>query len=144
VRAFVIEQALARLPVAEQPAELLRLFESGEIGEQESILRVLPILSDPARFVDTGVLGCRTNATRVFEAIACENPFPASYFPELAFNQLVMKAIFIEVPVRRVERLGERLGADLVRMLGDYASERRAAGRPVPGDVSSLLEGAAR
>jgi hypothetical protein len=77
----------------------------------------------------------------VFEAIACENPFPSAHFPELGMNQLVMKAIFIEVPVARIERLGERLGPELRRMLGGYKSERLAAGRPVPADVDTLLEG---
>jgi hypothetical protein len=108
------------------------------------LLRVLPLLEAPARFVDTGLQGARTNAQRVFEAIACENPFPADYFPELGMNQLVMKAIFIEVPVARIERLGERLGPELRRMLAGYKSERLAAGRPVPTDVAALLEGTTR
>ena len=64
-----------------------------------------------------------------------------SHFPDLGFNQMVMKAIFIEVPVARIEGLAGRRGPELVRMLEDYASERRAAGRPVPNDVSTLLGG---
>jgi hypothetical protein len=80
----------------------------------------------------------------VFEAVACENPFPAAHFPELGMNQMVMKAIFIEVPVARIEGLSGRLGPELRRMLEGYESERLAAGRPVPADVSTLLEGTMR
>jgi hypothetical protein len=144
VRAALVANVLGRLPDAAQPPALLRLFEGGEIGEQESLLRVLPLLDAPSRFVDTGLQGARTNAQRVFEAIACENPFPAAHFPELGMNQLVMKAIFIEVPVARIEGLGERLGPELLRMLAGYKSERLAAGRPVPADVDRLLEGTTR
>jgi hypothetical protein len=54
---------------------------------------------------------------------------------------MVLKAIFIEVPVSRIEGLDRRNGAELRRMARDYASERRAAGRPVPSDVDLLLAG---
>jgi hypothetical protein len=141
VRAALVAGVLRHLPDAEQPDALLRLFEGGELGEQESLLRILALLDRPARFVETGLLGARTNARRVFEAIACENPFPAAHFPELNMNQLIMKAIFMEVPVARIEGLSEREGPDLRRMLEAYRSERLAAGRPVPPDVDLLLEG---
>lgn len=144
VRAALVSDALGRLPEADRAPALLRLFESGEIGEQESLLRVLALLDAPERFLETGLLGCRTNARRVFEAIACENPYPAAHFPELYFNQMVMKAIFTEVPVARIERLAERTGPELRRMLEGYRSERLAASRPVPPDVELVLEGKVR
>jgi hypothetical protein len=138
-RLYLVLAAVAATPAAMQPATVLRIYEAGEIGEQESVLRTLALLPDPARFVETGVAGCRTNAKRVFEAIACDNPFPAAHFPELNFNQLVMKAVFIEAPVGRIEGLAARRTPELVRMAEDYASERRAAGRPVPADVGLIL-----
>jgi hypothetical protein len=140
-RLSLVTRALEATPPGEQPATLLRLYEGGEIGEQESVLRTLGLFPEPARFVDTGVAGCRTNAKRVFEAIACDNPFPAAHFPELNWNQLVMKAVFMEAPVARIEGLPGRRNPDLLRMARDYASERRAAGRPVPADVDLILEG---
>ena len=138
-RLLLVLRALERLPPAEGPAFLLRTYEAGEIGEQESVLRTLSLLDDPARFAETGVAGCRTNAKRVFEAIACDNPFPAAHFPELNFNQLVMKAVFIEAPVARIEGLPARRTPELLRMARDYASERRAASRPVPPDVALIV-----
>ena len=53
----------------------------------------------------------------------------------------LMKAIFNGVPLGRVVGLSGRLGPELRRMAGAYASERRAAGRPVPADVDLVLGG---
>jgi hypothetical protein len=139
IRAALIARALSSIEVGRQPELVQGLFEAGEIGEQESILRTLGLLPEPGRFLETGLLGCRTNARRVFEAIACDNAFPERHFPELGFNQMVLKAIFIEVPVSRIEGLTRRRGPELVRMAKDYASERRAAGRPVPSDIELIL-----
>ncbi len=140
LRLWLIGQALPRVAGDQQPAWLLQLYEAGEMGEQVSILRMLPLLPDPARFLETGVQACRTNARDVFEAIVCENPFLVEHFPALNFNQAVMKAIFMEVSVRRIEQLERRITPELSRMAAGYASERRAAGRPVPADAEYLVQ----
>ena len=132
--------AFDQLPTGEQPAYLLQLFEAGEIGEQVSILRTLPLLPGPERFVETGLQACRTNARVVFEAVVCENPFVAEHFPALSFNQAVLKAIFMEVSARRIEGLEARITPELKRMAADYASERRAAGRSVPADTDYIIQ----
>jgi hypothetical protein len=138
VRLWLITEALPHVAPAEQAGWLLQLFEAGELGEQVSILRLLPLLPEPARFLETGVQACRTNARDVFEAIVCENSFLVDHFPALNFNQAIMKAIFMEVPLSRVERLTERITPELSRMAASYASERRAAGRSVPRDAEFL------
>lgn len=138
LRLWLINQALPHVAASEQASWLLELFEAGELGEQVSILRVLPLLPEPARFLETAVQACRTNARDVFEAIVCENSFLAEHFPPLNFNQAIMKAIFMDVPLRRVERLAARITPELSRMAQSYESERRAAGRPVPPDAEFL------
>ncbi len=138
-RLWLVLRALSHIAPSDAAPFVLRVYEGGEIGEQESVLRTLSLLPDAARFTETGVSSCRTNAQRVFEAIACDNPFPAAHFSELAFNQMVMKAVFVGAPVARIEGLTERRNAELLRMARDYASERRAAGRPVPDDVALIL-----
>ena len=52
------------------------------------------------------------------------------------------KALFIGVPIARIVGLRRRLNPDLSRMARDYASERRAAGRTVPADLSLALHDA--
>lgn len=142
-RAALLLAALERVP-GREPELVLNLLERGELGEQESLLRTLALLPGAERFVEAGLLACRTNARRVFEAIARDNVYPARHFPEHGFNQMVMKAIFLAVPLARVEGLAARITPELVRMARDYASERTAAGRPVPEDIELILQHATR
>ena len=72
-------------------------------------------------------------------AIACENPFPAAYFPETSFNHMVLKAVFTEVALARILGLATRRSPELARMATDYASERTAAGRSVPADLALVM-----
>jgi hypothetical protein len=137
-RLWLVLRALAAVSHAEQSGWLLQLFEAGEIGEQVSILRALSALPEPARFVETGVQACRHNSLDVFEAIVAENPYMSAHFPELNFNQAVMKSIFNGVAVARIEGLEPRITPELSRMAEGYASERRAAGRVVPQDAEYL------
>lgn len=139
-RASLVAAALEQLPEAEQPVFVLQLFEAGEMGEQVSLLRTLTLLPGPERFVEVGLQACRANALDVFEAMVCDNPFLAAHFPPLNFNQAVMKAIFQGVSVRRIEGLEARITPELQRMAAGYASERRAAGRPVPVDVDYITQ----
>jgi len=137
-RLWLVLGALPALPSAEQAPWLLQLFEAGEIGEQVSILRALSAVSEPARFAEIGVQACRHNSLDVFEAIVAENRYLSEYFPELNFNQAIMKAIFNGVSLARIEGLERRITPELSRMAAGYASERRAAGRPVPQDAEYL------
>ena len=110
-------------------------YEQGDAREQQSWLRALALMPQAERFTMTAIDACRTNIVPLFESIACENPFPARYFPERNFNQLVLKALFSGVALNRIVHLASRLNPELSRMAEGYASERRAAGRSVPADI---------
>jgi hypothetical protein len=71
----------------------------------------------------------------VFEAVAHRNPYPAERFGEDAWNQMVLKALFIGAALAPVQGLERRANPALARMLRDYARERRAAGRPVSPEL---------
>jgi hypothetical protein len=128
----------------EHAAAALECYEQGDAREQESWLRTVAWLPDPERFLPTVVDGCRTSVLPLFEAVACENAYPARYFPDRNFNQLVLKALFNGVALKRVVGLRDRLNPDLTRMAQDYADERRAAGRAIPADISLAMHGEAQ
>ena len=81
------------------------------------------------------------NVLDVFAAIACDNPYPAALFPEPHFNQLVLKALFLALPLARVARLarplqprarahGGRLRSRAPRRRPRRAGGHRATARP--------------
>jgi hypothetical protein len=116
-------------------ADAASCFEQGDAREQESWLRAVGLLPDPAGFLPIVIDACRSNILPVFEAVACENPYPSRFFPEPNFNQMVLKALFNGVALARVVGLEARANGNLARMATDYAAERRAAGRSVPADL---------
>jgi hypothetical protein len=147
--ALVARLALLVHVTSHQPADVQRrlvqdLFYKGDTPERCAVLRTLWLLDEPENYALIATDGVRSHVQPVVEAIACENPYPALYLDDLAFNQLVMKAFFTGVPVHRISGLRQRLNADLRRMALDYAAERRAAGRSVPEDlelVTNLVTG---
>jgi hypothetical protein len=138
VRIVLLARAGQVLGDAELGALVDAVYRHGEARERAAVLRALPFLSAPHRFVSLAGDACRTNVVPIFEAIACENPFPAQHFEPDAFRQLVLKAVFLEVRVARIHGLAARLDAELARMARGYASERAAAGRPIPEDAAWL------
>jgi hypothetical protein len=114
------------------------VYRGGDTDERRAVLRALPLLPAAERFVALAADACRTSVLPIFEAIACENPFPARHLSALHFNQMILKALFLDVSLARVLDLDGRRTAELTRMARDYAQERRAAGRAVSTDLAAL------
>lgn len=138
-RAALLLFALELLPADEHVEFVDNLFMYGDSREQEALLRALSILPDQGRFLLTAVEACRANVQTVFEAIACENSYPGCYFPESNFNQMVLKAIYTGVSLRRILGLPDRITPTLKGMAGDHIKERTAAGRPVHEDIALIM-----
>ena len=133
--ALVLREIAAR---ADHVALVGQVLRRGEVGERRAVLRTLAALPEPTRFVELAIDAAhRSNIESVFAALACDNDF-VRLLPEAAFNQLVLKALFVGVPVARIAGLAERTTPELVRMVDAYASERRAAGRSVPADAELI------
>lgn len=140
VRSSLLLAAARSCPGDPLPPLVEGLFVRGDNAERIAILMSLALLPDPARFADLAVEACRTNVQDVFEALACENPYPGLYLNEACFNQMVLKAVFVGVELGRINGLGKRRNRELARMAGAYASERRRAGRSVPGDIGLITQ----
>jgi hypothetical protein len=137
-RVALLVAAAARWPAAPLEALVEECYRQGDGAERQAVLRALPMLPAPERFLDIAVDACRSHIQPLFDAIACENPYPALHFPELNFNQMVLKALFTGVALARILGLAGRVTPELGRMAAGYASERRAAGRSVPPDIGQL------
>jgi hypothetical protein len=108
-----------------------KLFSAADVAEQVALYQSLPLLPHPERFKARAIEGLQSNIKAVFDAIALHNPYPADYFDEAAWNQMVLKALFVESYLSQIQRLDERVNVTLARMLSDYAHERWAAKRSV-------------
>jgi hypothetical protein len=137
-RIALLALAAERLGAGELEALVEAWWAQGDSREKQALLRALPFLPEPERFLATAVEACRSHVQPLFEAVACENPFPATHFPEPNFNQMVLKALFIGVSTGRIQGLTGRVTPELRRMARDYQQERVAAGRTVSEDIRRL------
>lgn len=121
------------------PARLAMLVDqlcrTGDLGELVTFYRGLPLYPEPERYLARAREAARSNMKAVFDALAHHNPYPAESFDELAWNHLVLKALFVGSPLDPIQGLERRANPTLMRMLCDYAHERWAAGRPVSPDL---------
>jgi hypothetical protein len=137
-RAALLLRAFQLLKPQDRAALFKEAYQKGDNGEQVSTLRALCFLPRAADFLDAAIDATRTNVLQVFEALANDNPYPCQCFPDLHFNQLVMKALFMGVPVSKIVGYQGRVTSELVRMALGFASERRAAEREVPADIALI------
>ena len=115
------------------------LFDTAEMNELVALYSALSLLSYPDEWLFRATDAVRSNMGFVFDAIALYNPFPAQYFSEQAWNQLVLKTIFNDKPIHFIEGLESRMNEDLAMILSDFAHERWAAGRSVAPQVWRLV-----
>lgn len=137
---FRLARVLLLLALAgEEKAEFLETIEAllntADLREQAAIYSAFPLLPHQEALVESAVDGLRSNIVDVFDAIALNNPFPASHFTDAAWNQMVLKAIFIGRPLYRIAGLDSRRNAELAAATSYLAHERWAAGRRIPAEA---------
>lgn len=127
------------LSLDHDPERLSRCLDqlciTADVSELAAFYRGLPLYPDPPRYLARATEGLRTNMKNVFEAIAHRNPYPTEQFPEAAWNQMVLKAVFVGLALWPIAGLDRRANPALARMLRDYAHERWAARRPVSPEL---------
>lgn len=133
-RILLLLEAVRRRP--EQGAALVAaVYRYGDELERAAILRALVLFPDAAALKPLALEAGRVNSLVLYQALALDNPYPAAYYTEHEFNQLVLKAAFMSLPIERVVGLEQHANAELTRMCEDFAEERIAASRPVPVDL---------
>ncbi|MFC8430589.1 EboA domain-containing protein [Streptomyces sp. NPDC057253] len=133
VRVLILHAARA------DTAALTRVYAQGTAAERRAVLHALPHLVPGPQALPLVEDALRTNDTRLVAAAV--GPYAARHLAAHHWRHAVLKCLFTGVPVAEVAELDRRARADteLARMLGDYAAERTAAGRPVPQDLHRVL-----
>lgn len=124
------------LVLAEQDKEVFletfsAVLNTADIREQVALFSALRWLPHQEELIEPAVDGLRSNIIDIFDAISLDNPFPQKHFSDEAWNQMVLKAIFISRPLYRIEGIDERKNQLLAEAISDLAHERWAAGRVI-------------
>jgi putative methionine-R-sulfoxide reductase with GAF domain len=133
LRAWRADDAGRALLIMNQPdpeKAAREMYFQGDLREKAGALRALAIVGrgDASVLLDA----MRLAADELVEAALADNP-QVKHLPEHEFRRAVLKCAFIGVSIERVQPM--RADAELTRMLLGLASEREAAGRPVPADL---------
>ncbi len=142
VHAWTIDDAVRTLLLAalgdHVERELDELYRFGDAAERRGLLRALPYLPVGARarhLVDDAV---RTNDIRLVAAAL--GPYATAHLDDAAYDQAVLKCVFVGVPIAPLDGLPDRATAETARMLAAFVHERVAAGRDVPGEVWDVID----
>jgi len=139
-RVAALSTLLSVVPSQAHASLVEDLYFRGSTDERRAVLLFLPLAQAAQQWLDLAVEACRTNTLPLFESIACENTYPARYFGEAQFNQLVLKTMFLDLDVQRIAQLTARITPQLILDLDDFRREREAAGRDVPAGIFWILE----
>jgi sugar phosphate isomerase/epimerase len=120
--------------------EVAQLYRYGDDAERRGVLRGLTALPVTAAPAGTDIVKDALRANDIRLVAAAMGEFGGLNLDDHAWRHGVLKCLFTGVPLAAVASLERRTDAELLRMVGDYADERRAAGREVPADALTLLE----
>lgn len=120
-------------------ARVEKLCATAEVTEYVAYLKGLAVFPAGAELYGRAREGVRSSIGPVFCAVACRNPYPSDYFDAEAWNQMVVKCVFIGAPIETIVGLNQRRNPEVVQMMRDLAAERHAAGRPLPDAVHRYI-----
>jgi len=120
-----------------------RRRRSGDTRQRAALLRALPLLPDAQQWLAVALEARRGDVRAVLEALVCDNPYPATHFHEVHFDDLVLAALEADLPLARMVGLGARVTERLATAAARVAATRRASGRRPPADLWRLVWGVA-
>lgn len=133
---------------------LVSLYRQGDAAERRGVLRGLDALTERgdldradtdtdtrsaplvAAGLDLAADALRTNEPSLVAAAV--GPFGSRYLDQHTWRHAILKLVFQGVSLDAASGLEARADDELDRMARDFATERRAAGRPVPTDLDRL------
>lgn len=133
-RLILLMSAIEREPELAENI-ILSYYKMGDESEHIALVQGLIFFAPGEYLTELALDVGRTNNLEVLAALTLDNPYPACFYSESAFNQMVLKALFLGLAIERIEGIEQRTNPDLTRMCENYVVEREAAGRTVPNDI---------
>lgn len=110
-------------------------YKMGDESERIALIRSLLIFAPGNSLTELALDAGRTNSLEILAALTLDNPYPARFYSESEFNQMVLKGLFLGLAIERVVDLSERANPELSHMCENYVIERENANRTVPVDI---------
>lgn len=107
------------------------IIQVSDTGELVTFLKFLILMPNSGNYKNVAVEALRTNIATIFDAISLKNPYPSMFFNDQQWNQMYLKAAFMERDLSLIMDIDNRANKDLARIISDYAHERWAASRKV-------------
>ncbi len=123
--------AIMKPSIIKQKLWIDRLWATSDQNELVAFYQGISYLPDPQFWIDKALFAARSNMTSIFLAIAHQNIFPSLYFSEAAWNQLILKALYLNLSLSPIIGLTERMNANLRDIFYDNVVDQWAANRPV-------------
>ena len=108
--------------------EVTELYRYGDDAERRGVLRGLAALPSAIRAAGLDIVKDALRANDIRLVAAAMGEFGARHLDDHAWRHGVLKCLFVGVPLAAVADLDRRTDAELLRMVGDYADERRGRG----------------
>lgn len=112
IRGVLLMGAAHRLPEADLAGLIESRWSKGSVEERIALLRWLAHLPAPERWLSFALECAERGEDREFEALACENPYPAQHFPMSSLTALLQRVMAMALSLRRVEGLSLRLALE--------------------------------
>ena len=115
--------------------QVVMLIDTSEINELLAIFRGFALFPHPQALEPKAREAIRSTMRPVYEAMSHRNPFPLEFFDEAAWNQMIVKAFFLDSSIWQIQGVDERYNADLSVILILLVQERWAAGRFIAPEI---------
>ncbi|WP_299002372.1 EboA domain-containing protein [uncultured Shewanella sp.] len=123
-----------------QRKELCELcFHFADDLEAISIVKGLHLADTEGKLVQQFIQLSHTNYPPLFSAIALKHPWPAAYFSTEEFNQLVLKALFLDLDASEIIDLKKRQNPALSILAADLLRDRLSSKRQPPQAILSVI-----
>lgn len=119
---------------------VFKIFSVSDTKEKQFLLKTLDQKDINGSFKAIFLEAMRTNSNDLFQFMAHELNYPKHFFTEAEYNQMVLKALFVDISVSQIRGIKECKNNELTIMVNDYIEERNFANRNLPIGVNEYFK----
>lgn len=116
-------------------------FIKSDLENKKFILDFLCRYDGKGTFTSVFQEALRTNHKELFVYVSQQTTYPALYFDERAYNQMILKALFLDLDISLIPELSKRRNEQLNIMIKNYQEELELAGRRIPEGINFYFKG---